>query len=212
MAKIHRQLSVSRMNPAMVGPMAGASEITTVTRPIMRPRCAAGTTFINVVMSSGIMIAVPDAWITRATTRSSKPGAMIATAVPSEKRDIALMNIWRVVKRWSRNPVTGITTAIVSMNAVVSHCAWTAVIPRSVMRCGIATAIVVSLRIATKAATSKSQMTRFASGVTPEGCVVETDPVEGVISVAAIGRLQNWCCDGIAHRANEMRATPRMRQ
>ena len=46
----------------------------------------------------------------------------------------------------------GITTAIVSMNAVVSHCAATAVMPRSPMRCGIATPIVVSLRIATNAA------------------------------------------------------------
>ena len=46
----------------------------------------------------------------------------------------------------------GITTAIVSMNAVVSHCACSAVMPRSTMRCGIATPIVVSLRIATKAA------------------------------------------------------------
>ena len=44
-------------------------------------------------------------------------------SVPSEKRVIAAMNTWRVVKRCSRNPVIGITTAIVSMNAVVSHCA-----------------------------------------------------------------------------------------
>ena len=62
------------------------------------------------------------------------------------------MNIWRVVNLRSRKPVMGITTAIVSMNAVVSHCAASAVMPRSVMRCGIATPIVVSLRMATKAA------------------------------------------------------------
>ena len=73
-------------------------------------------------------------------------------SVPAENRPIAATNIVRVVKRRSRKPVIGMTTAIVSMNAVVSHCAASAVMPRSMMRCGIATPIVVSLRIATKAA------------------------------------------------------------
>ena len=60
-AKIQRQFRVSRMTPAIVGPIAGASDITMLTRPIMRPRRCGGTTVMRVVMSSGIMIAVPDA-------------------------------------------------------------------------------------------------------------------------------------------------------
>ena len=54
--------------------MAGASEMTTLTRPIIRPRACDGTSVMIVVMSSGIMIAVPDACTTRATTSSGNPG------------------------------------------------------------------------------------------------------------------------------------------
>ncbi len=183
------------MAPASVGPIAGASEITMLTRPIMRPRMAAGTTVISVVMSSGIMMAVPEACTTRATSSIGKPGARNATSVPAENSDIAATNIVRVVKRRSRKPVIGMTTAIVSMNAVVSHCAARAVMPRSVMRCGIATPIVVSLRIATNAAARSSQMTRLSRGpslATPAVAVVRGTamlPVPGVVSMAAIGRL-----------------------
>ncbi|MNY04309.1 hypothetical protein D3C86_1369770 [compost metagenome] len=52
------------------------------------------------------------------------------------------------------------TTAMVSMNAVVSHCAVLAVIPRSCIRWGIATPMIVSLRMTTKVETSSSAMTR----------------------------------------------------
>ena len=44
----------------MVGPIAGATEMTIEMLPIMRPREAGGTSVITVVISSGIMIAVPD--------------------------------------------------------------------------------------------------------------------------------------------------------
>ena len=152
---------------------------------------------MSVVMSSGIMIAVPDAWMTRATRRISKPGAMKATAVPVEKRVIAARNTCRVVKRWRRKPLIGITTAIVSMNAVVSHWAATAVMPRSTMRWGIATPIVVSLRIATKAADRRSQMIRLSSGrrFSPGTGVAESgpagttgiEPVCGFALIAATG-------------------------
>ena len=85
------------MKPEMVGPIAGATEITIDTLPIVRPRLLAGTSVISVVISSGSMMAVPEAWITRATTRTSKPGAMAAVSVPSEKRLIAAMKIARVL-------------------------------------------------------------------------------------------------------------------
>ena len=81
-------------------------------------------------------------------------------SVPVEKRLIAAMKIGRVANRCSRKPVMGITTAIVSMNAVVSHCACSMVMPRSVTRWGIATPMIVSLRMTTNEAARRSQMTR----------------------------------------------------
>ena len=67
------------------------------------------------------MIAVPLACTTRAASRTSKPGASAAMSVPAENSDMAAIKIGRVANRCSRNPVMGITTAMVSMNAVVSH-------------------------------------------------------------------------------------------
>jgi hypothetical protein len=71
-------------------------------------------------------------------------------------------------------PVAGITTAMVSMKPVVSHCAVAVVMSRSAMRLGSATLMIVSLRITTKAATTSRPMTRPApcgrrssSGVAP---------------------------------------------
>ena len=167
MAKSQRQLSVSSTNPDSVGPIAGASEITRPTRPIMRPRERGGTTFIIVVMSSGIMMPVPRACTTRPVSSTAKPGATRQISVPRLKSDIAAMNTCRVVKRCSRNPVTGMMTAIESMNALVIHWPSSGGMPRSTLRCGMAMPIVVSLRIATNAATSSSQMTRIALGSTP---------------------------------------------
>ena len=46
---------------------------------------------MSVVISSGIMIAVPDAWTTRATSSIGKPGERNAISVPSENRLIAAM-------------------------------------------------------------------------------------------------------------------------
>ena len=62
------------MRPEIVGPIAGATEITVDTRPMKRPRSAGATSVMSVVMSSGIMIAVPLACTTRASRRTSKPG------------------------------------------------------------------------------------------------------------------------------------------
>jgi hypothetical protein len=161
------------------------------TRPMMRPRDCGGTIVMIVVISSGIMIAVPDACTTRATRSISNPGERNAMRVPAENSDIAAMNIARVVKRRSRKPVIGMMTAIVSMNAVVSHCAATAVMPRSPIRWGIATPIVVSLRIATNAAASSSQMMRLSSGrrTGPVDAGTRVLPVSGRISVAAMRGL-----------------------
>ena len=69
---------------------------------MIAPRRLGGTSRITVVMSSGIMIAVPDACTTRATSSTGKPGASAATRVPVENSDIAATNSVRVVRRSSR--------------------------------------------------------------------------------------------------------------
>ena len=58
---IQRQWRMSSTTPPTNGPMAGAIAITIEMTPIVRPRRSAGTTLSTVVMSSGIMIAVPTA-------------------------------------------------------------------------------------------------------------------------------------------------------
>jgi len=69
------------------------------TLPMMAPRRLDGTRSKMVVMSSGIMMAVPEAWITRATTSTSKPGASPASSVPAENRPMASMKTVRVDTR-----------------------------------------------------------------------------------------------------------------
>jgi hypothetical protein len=73
--------------------------------------------------------------------------------------DIDRMNIGRVFIRCSMKPVTGITTAMVSRNAVVSHCAALAGTLKLPIRRGIATPMIVSLRITTNAEISRRLMT-----------------------------------------------------
>ncbi len=79
--------------------------------------------------------------------------------MPRQKSVIAAMKTVRVCNRCSRKPVIGITTAIVSKNAVVSHCAASAPTPRLTISRGIATFIIVSFRITTNADTSSSRIT-----------------------------------------------------
>ncbi len=145
--------------PEIVGPMAGATEMTIEMLPMVRPRCSGGTSVITVVMSSGIMMAVPQAWITRATTSTCNPGASVAASVPRLKSDIARMKMGRVFSRCSMKPVMGMTVAMVSRNAVVSHCAELAGTSKLCMSRGIATPMIVSLRITTKAEISSRSMT-----------------------------------------------------
>ena len=73
--------------------------------------------------------------------------------------DMAAMKTALVVKRWRISPVVGMTTAMVSMKAVVSHWALAALTANSVIRRGIATLITVSLRIITNEAMSRIPMT-----------------------------------------------------
>ena len=96
------QVSVLRMNPDRVGPSAGATAMTMVIRPMKRPRACSGTTVMIVVMSSGIIIAVPEACMTRATMSTENSGASAPSRVPAVKRLIARRKTCRVVSRLRR--------------------------------------------------------------------------------------------------------------
>src|SRR6478735_10986302 len=93
---IQRQLRRESTTPEMIGPMAGATEMTMETLPMVLPRSEPGTTVMIVVISSGIMMAVPEAWMMRAARSTSNPGARPARSVPRENNVIAEMNIERV--------------------------------------------------------------------------------------------------------------------
>ena len=89
------------------------------------------------------------------------------------------------------------TTAIVSMKALVNHCPCSGGMPRATLSSGIAIAIVVSLRIATKAATSRSQMTRMPAGSIPSLCcgvtgMLPVSVVTAVLRVCEVLRAHGW--------------------
>ena len=114
----------------MVGPMAGATDMTIEMLPIVLPRASGGTSVIDRGhqqrhhdrRAGGLDDAAEDQQ--REAGRSGR-----RSACRREKIDIARMKIGRVFMRCSRKPVTGMTTAMVSRNAVVSHCAALAVTP-----------------------------------------------------------------------------------
>ena len=81
---------------------------------------------------------------------------------------------------------------MVSMNAEVNHCAALALISRSTMRWGMATLMMVSLRITTKAETSNRPMTSLLRAVlsgSPKGAWGADAPFT---SVGDIGYLLVW--------------------
>src|SRR5690606_40752953 len=81
-----------------------------------------------------------------------------------------------------RKPVVGMTTAIVSMKPVESHCAVTAVIDRSAISVGSATDSRVSLRIITKAETTSTAM--IGATFTDEG---EESPAAATAGISPVG-------------------------
>ena len=153
-----RQLKYCSTKPETVGPSAGAREMTTDERPITWPRRSTGTITRVVVVSNGSMIAVPHAWTTRATMRNQKLTASAPSSVPRQNRLIESRNTARVGSRSWRNPVVGMTTAMVSMKPVVTHCTVVALTCRSFISVGSATDMIVSLRMTTNAASSRVQM------------------------------------------------------
>ena len=116
------------------------------------------------VISSGIITAVPVAWTIRATSSTQNTGATSASAVPAMKVTIATVNAVLVVTRCRNQPVTGITDAIVSRNAVESHCAAFTETSKSDASDGMALIMIVSLRITVNVAATSHLMT---AGVRP---------------------------------------------
>ena len=70
---------------------------------------------MTVVMSNGIMIAVPLACRIRPISKNKKSCESAATSVPVVKNVIAAIYIGLVLKRCSKKPVVGMMTAMVSM-------------------------------------------------------------------------------------------------
>ena len=145
-----------RMKPDTVGPMAGATAMTMDMLPIIVPRLRSGTRRRTVVMSRGSSTAVPAAWMTRPMMTTVKPGAMAPMSVPATNRPWDTANSWRSDIFAMRKPVTGMTTAIVSRKPVVTHWARPAVMARSSLMTGMATLMIVSLRIAMNAAANRT--------------------------------------------------------
>ena len=71
-------------SPDNVGPMAGATEIAILRLPITTPRRSTGTSVSTVVISNGIMTAVPEAWTIRAGSSNQNPGESAASKVPAK--------------------------------------------------------------------------------------------------------------------------------
>jgi hypothetical protein len=86
--------------------------------------------------------------------------------------------------------VTGITTAIVRRNAVLSHCPALTVMPRSWTRRGMATPVIVSLRMTTNAETMRRRMTRRSFAETSGSAGNGAGLAEGV----SWGQLWVTCC------------------
>jgi hypothetical protein len=165
--------------PPTVGPSAGATEITMAIMPITEPRRWRGTKVMVTVISSGITNAVPAACTTRPASKKIKAGASAAATVPTIKSRQAVINTWRVVKRSMTKPVVGITTAMVSMNPVSSHCTIVAGTWYSAIIAGSATEREVSFKIMMVAATTNTAKVSLTSA----------DIFSGAAAVEAAGEL-----------------------
>ena len=185
-AKIQRHEPSWSSTPDTAGPRAGATAIARVTLPMTLPRSRGATMVISVVISSGIITAVPLAWTIRAPSSTGKLHAAVARTVPVMNSPSATVKARRVVTRWRNQPVMGMTTARVSMNAVDSHCAARAVMSKSCMSRGIALTMIVSLRMTTNVAPTRTRRMPVASGCVD---VAVRWSGEGVTSGPSIVRL-----------------------
>ena len=108
-AKIHRHEPSWRKHSGNGWAERGATDIASVTLPMTLPR-SRGATVISVVISSGIITAVPLAWTTGRPAAPRSPARGRRDRVPAEKQPMATVNARRVVTRWRNQPVIGMTT------------------------------------------------------------------------------------------------------
>ena len=144
------QFAWSMMMPATVGPAAGANAMTMPNTPMAVPRRSTGNVHMSTVITSGMRMPAPAAWIRRPASSTGKSGPQAASAVPAVNRSMDARNSRRVVKRSVRNAVMGTIMALTRVNPVVSHCATAASMLISLMIDGSAGATTVWFRTVTK--------------------------------------------------------------
>ena len=109
--------------------------------------------------------------------------------MPDANVVMAMTNTTRNGIRTSIQPVRGMTTAMVSMNAVVSHCAVAAVTLNSAISSGSATDMIVSLRITTNAAATSSEISRTVAA----GSAAEAGELCGVAEASDVTIVLRKC-------------------
>ena len=107
--------------PEIVGPIAGATEISTLMLPITRTAAGPATGRARLSSAAGSSPRRRRLGRRAPSSSSQKPGEIAANRAPAENRPMARPKTVRVDSRCSRKPAVGMTMAIVSMNAVVSH-------------------------------------------------------------------------------------------
>src|SRR5699024_12394074 len=117
--------------------------------------------------------------MTRPTSRKINAGASAAATVPTTKSKHAVTKTWRVVKRSMTKPVVGITTAMVNIKPVSSHCTTVAGTWYSAIIAGNATDKEVSFKIMMVAAATKTANVSLTSA----------DIFSGAGAVLAAGEL-----------------------
>jgi hypothetical protein len=93
--KIHRQLTLSTMNPPTAGPMIDAAAKTAPIRPCHRPRSRGGTIAPITASDSGKSPPAPSPWIALNTTSSVMFCASPQRAEPARKIEIAISSSGR---------------------------------------------------------------------------------------------------------------------
>ena len=159
MTKMARHGKTLDTAPPTVGPMAGATVITSEPTPMRRPTLLRGDCSRMMFIISGVATPEPMPWITRASRMTGKVWPTIMIAEPVTARTTAAMNRDFSRKRRFRNDDSGIVAATTSRYTVVIHCTVAVFTPNSVMSSGNSTVITVSVRMPMNASEPTATMT-----------------------------------------------------
>ena len=165
------QFAWSMMMPATVGPAAGANAMTMPNTPMAVPRRSMGNVHMSTVITSGMRMPAPAAWIKRPASNTGKFGPQAASAVPAVNRTMDARNSRRVVKRSVRNAVMGTMMALTSVNPVVNHCATAASTHISLMIDGSAGATTVWFSTVTKVPNTSTISMTICLRVSPQSAI-----------------------------------------